>query len=310
MRRKNTAAVFLLLIALTLPAACSGVARQESPSSRAALENGTGDDTYNKSGGGYTDENGIRREAPGNTEERKIIWDASMELEAEDAAGLHGSLASRAAELGGYEYGNNIRHYEEYSVVSATFKVPPENIHEFMAYAGEAGKIVNSALGSEDVTEGYYDAEIRLDTKRKSLERYYELLADAQNVNEIVYIQGIIDGITEEIESLEGRLRVWDVLTDMATVRVTIRQKNDPIKLKREINWKTLTAGDMGYLIKSGFVAVSGAVLAVLQWIAIVLLAAAPLWVVIVLAVFLLFRRRKKRREALQNENPEPPGEE
>lgn len=204
--------------------------------------------------------------------------------------------------MGGYEHTNDIKHYESYSVVYATFKIPPQNLQDFMAYAGEEGKVVNSSLGSDDVTESYYDATIRLDTKRKSLERHYDLLAGAETVDEIVYIQRIIDGITEEIESLEGKLRMWDVLSEMATVRVTLRQQNDPIKLKREINWKTLTMDDMGYLVKSGLVAVCSGALTVLQWLAVALAVTSPLWIAALIVIWILIRKRRKKREAAREE--------
>lgn len=231
--------------------------------------------------------------------DRKIIWNASMQIEAEDAALLHDRLATHAAGLGGYEYANEIQHYEAYSVVRATYKVPPERLRAFMDYAGEQAKVINSVLSSDDVTEGYYDAQIRLDTKRKSLDRYYELLSNAASVEEILQLQRIIDGITEEIETLEGRLRRWDVLTDMATVSVLIRQENDPIQIRREINWGALSFGDMGYLIQSGFVGVTSVAFTVLQWIVIIVLVTSPLWVaVLVILWFVWWRPRRKRRAA------------
>ncbi|MDR0324617.1 MAG: DUF4349 domain-containing protein [Oscillospiraceae bacterium] len=236
---------------------------------------------------------------------RKIIWDASMDIEAEDAAGLHARLAARAAELGGYEHTNNIRHYEQYSTVSATFKIPPQHLQNFMAYAGDEGKIINSSIGSDDITEGYYDTQLRLETKRHSLDRYFALLSEAKDIDEILRVQRIIDGIIEEIEAMEGRLRVWDILTDMATVSVSIRQENDPVTLRREINWNTLTADDMGYLIKSGFIAVIGTVLAILQWVAISLLVTAPLWISVLIILWSWRKRRKQRRAAMNQAEPE-----
>ena len=307
MNRKIALLTALLLAPLTLFAACAGSDASDKPESYAArnmtmsepgLENGAYDrETMYLSGGAGADSTAAESLAP-----RKIIWDASMEIEAEEAAGLHGNLAARAAGLGGYEHANDIRHYELYSVVYATFKIPPQNLQAFMAYAGEAGKVVNSSLGSEDVTEGYYDAQTRLESKRRELERYYALLSEAENLDEILRVQRIIDGIIAEIEAFEGKLRLWDVLTEMATVSVTIRQRNDPVKLRPEINWKALSFGDMGYLIQRGFIAVSGGALTVLQWIFVAALVASPLWIVGLPVLWVLLRRRKKRRAAMPPE--------
>jgi hypothetical protein len=306
--KRSLAIPVLLAALLTLSAACS------APMSENAIPADSPDRqrTSNLQGNSYIFSNmdsaaGDSFSPPTTTaveNNRKIIWNASLDIEAEDAAALHWLLASRAAALGGYEHTNNIQNYERHSVVIATYKIPPQHIHAFIAYAGEEGKVINSRLGSEDITESYFDSAQRLETKRSTLEPYYRLMAEAKDIDEIVRIQRIIDGITEEIEALEGRLRVWGALTEMATVDVFIRQENDPISIRREISWNTMTTDDMGYLIKIGFTAVTGTALTILQWIAVVLLVTSPLWV-IGLAVWWVWRRFLKKHVRIKR--PESP---
>ena len=230
--------------------------------------------------------------------ERKIIVNANMDIEAEDASGLHGQLAARAIELGGYEFTNEVQHHELYSVVRVTFKIPPQNVQAFMAYAGEMGKIVNRSLSSDDVTESYYDAKLRLESSRNSLEQYYRFMDDAKTLDDVLRLQRVIDGIIADIEAFEGKLRMWDVLTDMATVSVYIRQENDPVKIEREINWSALSANDMGYLTKRGFVAVSSGAWSVVQWIFIVLLVTSPIWLIALPVVWFIWKKRKKTKKS------------
>jgi hypothetical protein len=239
----------------------------------------------------------VMRVAIDVTDTRKIIWDASLDIEAKDAVALHWILAARAAELGGHEHTNNIEHRETFSIVRASYKIPPQHIHTFIAYAGEEGRVVNSSLGSEDITESYYDSAQRLQTKRATLEPYYRLLAGAEDIDDVIKIQRIIDGITEEIEALEGRLRLWDNLTAMATVNVHIRQENDPVTHRREISWNAMTAGDMGYLIRIGFTTVTSTALTVLQWIAVALIVTSPLWILGMAVWWFFLRKRLKRRK-------------
>jgi len=227
---------------------------------------------------------------------RKVVQQASLELEAEHAAGIYAFLSEKANELGGYEFSFDIQHYENYSVVNAVVKVPPETLDAFMKFAGEKGKIINQKMQSSDVTDDYYDAQTRVETKRKSLERYYALLADAKTTDEIVRMQNIIDEITEEIEVYEGKLKQWDKLTEMATVTLLIRQENDPVKLKREINWSMLTLDDLGYWIKSAFTTVLSVMVFILQVLLIVLVAGSPLWLAGFLTVCVIRYFRKKRR--------------
>jgi hypothetical protein len=151
-------------------------------------------------------------------------------------------------------------------------------------------------MNSEDITDSYYDATIRLETKRKSLESYFGMLANAKTTDEVLKIQRIIDGITEEIEALEGRLRMWSSRVDMATVNLYIRQDNDPIQIRKEISWNTLSLDDMGYLIKHGFYSVTNTIVSLLQWIVVILVGYSPLWLILAAAVILFFVLKKRRR--------------
>ena len=226
--------------------------------------------------------------------DRKIIRNASLDIMAPDAPGLYHNIVTYGTGIGGYEHSYSLSDYETYSVIHAVFKVPPEKLSVFVNYIGENGNVVNSSMNSEDITENYFDASTRLDTKRRSLEQYYQLLMQATGVEEIVYIQRIIDEITEDIEALEGRLNVWNSQVNMATVNLYIRQDNDPIQIRKEINWNTLSADDMGYLIKRGFISVTNTIMSVLQWLIVIIVGYSPLWIILGAGVFLWRVIRKK----------------
>ena len=255
----------------------------------------------------------VRRQAsgPGETSgseehtvpiDRKIIRNASLEIMADDASSLYQSIVDYGESLGGYENSYSITNYELYSVIHAEFKIPPEQLGAFVNFVGENGDIINSSMNSQDITDNYFDAAIRLDTKRRSLERYYKLLMQAKGVEEIVYIQRIIDQVTEDIEALEGRLRVWDSQVNMSTVSLYIRQNNDPLQIRKEISWNTLSTDDMGYLIKQGFFSITNTIVSLLQWAIVILIGYSPLWFLLIIGVFLWMMIRKKRPAKSESE--------
>ena len=180
---------------------------------------------------------------------QKIIRNASLDVTARDASILYKNIVDFGESIGGYECSYPIQNHKTYSVINAEFKVPPEKLIGFAGFIGENGNVVSISVSIYDITEDYFDTSTRLETKRGSLDQYYQLLSSASNVEEIVYIQRIIDGITEDIESLEGRLKVWDNWLNMATVNLRIRQDNDPIQIKKEINWDTLSTSDILWII-------------------------------------------------------------
>jgi len=227
-------------------------------------------------------------------EDRKIIRNATLEIIAEDAAGLYRDIVNYGVGVGGYEHSYSISNYEMFSVINASFKVPPDKLGSFLDFVGESGNVVYSSLSSDDITDSYYDAETRLNTKRRSLDQYYVLLSNASGVEEIAYIQRIIDGITEDIESLEGRLKVWSSQVNMATVDMYIRQENDPLQIRKEISWNTLSSDDMGYLIKQGFFTITNTITSAMQWLIVILVGYSPLWIIMAVGAYLWFRRKKR----------------
>ena len=239
--------------------------------------------------------------------ESKIIKNASVEMRAKgDIQQTYSGLMEFASSLGGYETNCRINNYDTYSVVHATIKIPPEKLDAYLKYLKDEDKVnkdswelVNHSTTSDDITESYYDTRTRLETKRRALERYYELLANANDIETIVFLQRTIDSLTEEIESQEGRLRVWDSQVNMSTVTLYMRWDSDPIEERKEIDWNALTIDDMGYLIRSGFVSISNTVIAVFQWAAILLLAFSPLWAIAGVVIFVWRGRIKKRKAKL-----------
>jgi hypothetical protein len=310
---RTSITILILIIAFTL-AACgsagsSGSGGADSTDNLSSSITGSMDDGYpylleeqvrrydyelaESEGGFYRDQ-----EAPvaDNTipEDRKVIKNADLEIMADDASALYGNIAAYAAQLGGYEHSYSIYNHETYSIISAELKIPPEKLGVFVTFIGENGDIINSSMRSEDITENYFDAKTRLDTKRRSLESYYQLLRNASGVEEIVSVQRIIDGITEDIESLEGRLNLWNSQVSMATVNLHIRQHNDPMQIRKEINWNTLSTDDMGYLIKQGFFSITNGIVSILQWIIVILVGYSPIWIMLAIGVLLWIKIRKK----------------
>ena len=76
----------------------------------------------------------------------------------------------------------------------------------------------------EDVGEQYYDVESRLVTQQTKLERLQNLLAQAENMEDIITIESAISDTELEIEQLTGTLRHYDSLVDYATVYITLRE--------------------------------------------------------------------------------------
>jgi hypothetical protein len=239
----------------------------------------------------------LEKEESGDTYDKKIIRDAELQMEAKDSISLYKELVKYGNELGGYEFSYELSNYETYSVIKAVYKIPPDKLDQWLEFAGDTGRIINSHMSSNDITDSYYDVKTRLESKRKSLEQYYSLLQKTTTIDEISRVQGIIDQITEEIEASEGRLKMWNSLIDMATVTMLIRAEQDPVKIKKEITWNTLTLSDMGYLIHRGVVSVLNALISMLQWLLIALVVTSPIWIIVGIVLWVWLKKIKVRKK-------------
>lgn len=226
---------------------------------------------------------------------QKITKNARLDLEADSSQGAYDKLLGWAKQIGGYEFSRQASTDNTYLVISAQIKLPQEQLDAFLAFAQSVGKVINCSTESKDITSEYYDIQTRLDTKRKSLDKYYEFLKNAQSMDEMLKIQNQIDTLTADIESMEGQIKLWDSLVNESTVTITIREKQDPAKIQKDINWSSLSLGDMLTVMKNGLLTVCSALVTVLQWALIVVVAALPVCLLVFIVVLIVKRIQRAR---------------
>ncbi len=238
---------------------------------------------------------------------RKIIRNASLDLEVTHVTDAYDTLLDWVVAHGGYEVSRQQNKSDQFVTLDAQFRLAPEHLDAFLAFADKQGEVINTNITTEDITDAYFDTQTRLRTMEASLEQYYVFLKDAQNIEESLMVQDEINRLTTEIESLKGRLTVWDRLLDLSLVTLRLRQSSDPAKIRKEITWSTLSFSDMGYLMRMGLSRVANATVSVLQWLAIAAVVLSPLWLIALLTILIIVLvRRKKRRKAMVQPPSDP----
>lgn len=241
---------------------------------------------------------------------RKIVRHASLDLEAVDVVAAYDALLAYAQQFGGYELNRSqSTSGSGYLSIDAKIRIKPDHLDAFLDYAATQAEVINSITESDDITDSYYDTQTRLKTMELSLENYYKYLDNAKTIDESLQVQSQINQLTVEIESLKGKLSLWDSLLAESLVTIRLRQANDPVKIKKEIDWAALTFSDMGYLMKSGLMQVVNVLVGIVQWLAIVLVATAPLWIIGLLILLLVNRsiRKKRQKKAAAAKQPDLP---
>ena len=103
-------------------------------------------------------------------------------------------------------------------------RIPADQFQAFLDRVGTICHVTYKEEGSENVSEAYYDAESRLVTQQTKLERLQALLAQAENMEDIITIESAISDTELEIEQLTGTLRQYDSLVDFSTVYITLQE--------------------------------------------------------------------------------------
>lgn len=210
---------------------------------------------------------------------RRIIYTANVDLVVEDFEGVPRQVTELAERFEGYVASSTL-HGEPGAPRRGTWtiRVPVEDYSKLLAQARELGELRALTSNSRDVSEEYYDVEARIRNKQKTESRLVTLLEEATgNLEQVLEVEEKLDRVREEIERMQGRLRVLEDQTSLATVTVTIEQIR---------GYEAEEEPDFGTRVQRAFRGSLAALVNTAENVLIVVVAASP-WLA-VLAVFAL----------------------
>ena len=106
-------------------------------------------------------------------------------------------------------------------------KIVPENLDRFLPKIRGLGELKNQALGSEDVTKAYFDTDARLKNARVMEQRLIDMLkTKTGKVSDLLQVEKELARVREEIEKMQGELKYWDSQVQLATVTISLAEKD------------------------------------------------------------------------------------
>jgi hypothetical protein len=160
---------------------------------------------------------------------RKIVYTAQIELAVEDFSGVPDRLFGLVKKFDAYvadsslsgSTGDNRRG-------TWKIRVPVARFDEFVGAAKGLGELIRAGTSSRDVSEEYYDVDARIRNKTKEEERLLKLLEERPGkLEDVIAIERELSRVREELERMQGRLRVLADLTSLTTVDLTITEIRD-----------------------------------------------------------------------------------
>jgi hypothetical protein len=157
---------------------------------------------------------------------RKIIYTANVDLVVEDFSPMPERVGALVKKYDAYVAGSSLTGKAGDSR-RATWKirVPVARFDEFVAAAKELGELVTASTTSQDVSEEYYDVDARIRNKTKEEERLLKLLEERPGkLEDVIAIERELSRVREELERMQGRLRVLADMTSMTTVQLSVSE--------------------------------------------------------------------------------------
>lgn len=146
--------------------------------------------------------------ANSNISKSKIIQKAFIKIESkklhETKKYLDSIFISNGAYYENEKLNNNKSYYLDVRIPNNQFSNVTNKLNDVNS------KTIELNINKEDITEDYYDTETRLESKKKYLIRYYELVSKAKNVEEVLLIEEKIKELEEEIDASKGRINLMD----------------------------------------------------------------------------------------------------
>ena len=166
--------------------------------------------------------------SPGPTANRKLVRNATAELEVASFEEAVQKITGFAAEEKGYVSTSSSEKQANGKLSGqVVVKVLPDNLDKFLQKLRGLGELKNQALTTEDVTKAYFDTESRMKNARLMEQRLIEILkTKSKDVADLLEVEKELGRVREEIETMQGELKFMDSQVSFATVTIQLSEKN------------------------------------------------------------------------------------
>lgn len=181
-------------------------------------------------------------------ENRKWIITVHMDVETEDLDTLLEQLDEKITGLGGYVEGQDIYNGSSYSShrrrnANLTIRIPAAKVEAFTEDVAGIANVVSSSMGREDITLTYVDTESRVTALKTEEARLLELLAQADNMTDLLEIEARLSDVRYELESYASRLRLYDNQVDFATIHLSVSEVQEYTPVVEKTVWERIRDG-------------------------------------------------------------------
>jgi hypothetical protein len=172
---------------------------------------------------------GTAIQAPVNTAalSRKIIYDGEVDLIVKDVDPIAKQVVTFIQDARGYiaEQSTTGSPGSQRSM-RWKLRVPVDQFESLVQKVVELGELERNTRTSQDVTEQFYDIEARIKNKKAEEKSLTKILDERTGkLEDVLKIETELSRVRGEIEQLEGKIRVLENLSSLATLTLSVRER-------------------------------------------------------------------------------------
>lgn len=205
-----------------------------------------------ETGAAMAPEMGMMDTAGTNTtmdEARKWIVTMNVSVETQDLDTALSQVNDQIGQFGGYVQNQNVYNGSTYSghryrSADLTIRIPADQADAFTQQIGSVCHVVSKSQQREDVTLTYVATESRLNALKTEEARLLELLAQAEDMSDLLQIESRLTDVRYELESVTSQLRVLTNQVDYATIYLDIQEVREYTDTEEEKTvWQRISGG-------------------------------------------------------------------
>ena len=159
-------------------------------------------------------------------DERKIIRHGSVSLEVSSVEETLTGIKGLVDAAGGYVTNESVSQ-DEYSTKSGSIlcRVPSDRLDQTLDALRELGEVDYVSINADDITDQYFDLEVHMENQKELEVRLVELLKRPTNeLDDLLAAERELARVRTEIDSMEGRKRLWDNQIAYSTISVSLHE--------------------------------------------------------------------------------------
>lgn len=194
-------------------------------------------------------------------ENRKWIVTVHMDAETEDLDALIAGLDETITGLNGYVEDQELYNGSNFSSrrhrnANLTIRIPADDVARFTEEVSGIANVVSTNVNREDITLTYVATESKVTALKTEETRLLELLAQAENMSDLLEIEARLSDVRYELERHSSQLRLYDNQVDYATIYLFISEVQEYTPVAEKTVWERIRDGFKSSIkgVSEGFV--------------------------------------------------------